>query len=460
MGLFDKAKEMLGGKSPEDAEYERKLCTHVKTLVEQSRSSANRIAHESIWMTNTAYCLGYDGVAFNATTRQFQPVNRSASYLKKSRIHVNKILPTLQNRAARLCKNPPKFEVRPEANDSESREAARLGQQIIGTMWDKGHLDEKRLQLIMWLQQCGHSWLKVSWDDQDGAPIIDPETGQLIDYEGDVRVDVCSPFEIFPDPVAKSQDDVLRTWIVQAKVRTLDYFRSHYPEKGDQVKEEDAWLLSVLYENRINSINSRGPSQGGMQAQMKNCAIELTKFEARSKEHPNGRLIITANGVLLRDDELPAGCIPFRKFDDIVIGGKFYSESVVSHLRPIQDQYNETIRRRAEWTRRLLAGKYIAARGGGLMQEALNDESGEIVYYDPVPNAPNAGMPVPLQTPMLPQWAYQETDAHERMINDISGISEVSRGTLPSASIPAIGMQLLTEQDDTRIGVMTEQHEH
>jgi hypothetical protein len=42
---------------------------------------------------------------------------------------------------------------------------------------------------------------------------------------------------------------------------------------------------------------------------------------------------------------------------------------------------------------------------------------------------------------------------------EISGISEVSRGQLPSASIPAIGMQLLVEQDETRIGVMTEQHE-
>jgi hypothetical protein len=72
-----------------------------------------------------------------------------------------------------------------------------------------------------------------------------------------------------------------------------------------------------------------------------------------------------------------------------------------------------------------------------------------------MPNGPEA-----IQVPMLPQWAYQEEDKLTQMLNDISGISEVSRGTLPSASIPAIGMQLLTEQDDTRIGVMTEQHEH
>jgi hypothetical protein len=44
-------------------------------------------------------------------------------------------------------------------------------------------------------------------------------------------------------------------------------------------------------------------------------------------------------------------------------------------------------------------------------------------------------------------------------MNYIAGISEVSRGELPSASIPAVGMQLLTEQDDTRIGIMVERHE-
>lgn len=408
-------------------------------------------------MTNIAYLLGYDGIAFNSTTRQFQPVNRASSYLKKNRIHVNKILPTVQNRLARLCKNPPKYDVRPESNSTEDKEAASLSLQVLTAMWDRLTLDKKRLFLYMWVQQCGHAWMKVSWDGSLGNLIDDPITGEKI-FEGDVRADVVSPFEIFPDPMAKTDDDVLQSWIIQAKVRKLDYFKTHYPERGHLVKAEDAWLLSAQYEQRINSLNSRGPSQSGMQESMKNSAIEMIKYEARSKDYPNGRMIVCANGVLLEDKELPVGEIPFRKFDDVVVGGKFYSEAIITHLRPVQDQYNETIRRRAEWTRKLLAGKYKAPRGSGIAQESLNDESGEVVYYDSVPTAPNG--PEALQIPMIPQWAYTEEDKLTQMINDISGISEVSRGTLPSASIPAIGMQLLTEQDDTRIGVMTEQHEH
>lgn len=408
-------------------------------------------------MTNIAYILGYDGIAWNSMIRQFQPINKSASYLKKNRIHVNKILPSVQNRLARLCKNPPAYDVMPESNATEDKEAARLSLQILEGMWRKLMLDKKRIQLYMWLQQCGHSWMKVSWDPTLGSMMPDMD-GSGCAYEGDVRCDVISPFEVFPDPMAKTDDDILESWLIMAKVRKLDYFKAHYPEKGHLVKEEGAWLLSAQYEQRINSLNSRGPSSSGLQESMKNSAIEMIKYEARSDAYPMGRMIACANGILLDDKELPVGEIPFRKFDDTIIAGKFYSETPVTHARPIQDQYNETVRRRAEWVRKLLAGKYKAARGSGLAAEAMNDESGEIAYFDPVPGSPNG--PEAIQVPMMPEWAYTEENNLNLMLNEIFGLSDVSKGILPSASIPAIGMQLLTEQDDTRIGVITEQHEH
>lgn len=435
---------------------EEKICGHVRSLVEERRSQASRIAHEAIWMTNIASILGFNGLTYNSTMRQFQPVNRVNSRSSSLPIKVNKILPTLQNRQAKLCKNPPRYDVRPESNDTEDKEAARLGLEILKWVWDKQSIDEKRLGLMMWVQQCGHAYMKVSWDPSLGNEMINPETQEL-DYEGDVKVDVVSAFEIFPDPLAKTLEDA--SDIIQATVRKLDYFKLRFGEKGAKVKQEDAWLLSLQYEDRIKSINQRGPSNSGMAQSMKNCAIELVKYERRSKDYPNGRMIICANGVLLEDKPLPVGEIPFAKFDDIMIGGKYYSEAVTTHIRPIQDQYDETIRKRSTWTNRLLSGKMIAARGSGLAQESLNDQSGEVVYYDVVPNAPNGGAPTPLPMPNIPQYAYNEEERLDSMINYISGISEVSRGTIPSASIPALGMQILVEQDDSRIGVMVEQHE-
>jgi len=452
LGLLDKVKDLYGEQSPE----EKKLADHVKQKIEEIRGSTRRVAAESIWLTNCAYSIGYP-VFWNSQVKNFQPTDRAAPILQRNRIYVNKILPVLQNRLARLLKNPPKYDVRPESQDNEDKEAARLGLEIINWQWDRCNIDEKRISLGMWAQQCGHAYMKVSWDDALGKPMVNPETGEL-DYEGDVRVDVCSAFELFPDPLAKSFDDVLRSWIIQAKVRPLDYFRKQYPEKGHLVKQEDAWLQSVQFEGRLNSMSAKGSSSFGSE-QMKNAAIELVKYEARSKDHPNGRMIVVANGILLDDKKLPCGEIPFAKFDDIIVGGKYDSEAVVTHLRPLQDTFNSIIRKRADWTSKLLAGKYVAARGTAIAQEAMNDRSGELLWYTPVPNAPNGGRPEPMQIPMIPQWAYTESEMIEKYFNDIAGISEVSQGHLPSSSIPAIGMALLQEQDETRIGIMTDQHE-
>lgn len=438
----------------EQTKDEQSLVSFVRKKVEDSRMSSARVTHEGIWMTNIAYLLGFDGVYYDSTLRQFRTISKGSRNIRRNRVHVNKILPTIQNRTARLCKNPPKYDVRPNSSDPEDKEAARLALQVLNNVWDIQEINKKRIPLFMWVQECGHSYLKVSYDDQLGKPMVNPETNEL-DYEGDIKVDIVSALELYVDPMAKTMDEA--TWCVQAKVRPLEYFKNHYPEKGELVKEEDAWLLSTQYEMRINSLNNRGQGMTGSQTIAKNSAIELAYYEKRSKKHPNGRMVITANGVLLADKELPVGEIPFVKFDDVIIGGKFFSESLITHMRPIQDQYNRVISLRASWTNKLLAGKYIAAKGHGLQQEALNDQSGEVVEYDPVPNA---APPTAMQIPNIPQYAYNEEDRLQNMLYDMGGINEISRGQLPSAGIPAVGMQFMVEQDDTRIGIVTESHEY
>lgn len=452
MAFWNNILSSQGG--PTDAmgqsEDDRKLVSHIKEKVEQIRSSANRQAHEAIWMTNIAYLCGHSNLRYDSQTRSFIPSKRNVVASRFERYQINKILPTVQNRLARLAKNAPRYDIRPETSDSEDKEAARLGLQILTSLWDQLQVNEKRIPLYMWLQECGHSWIKVSWDVTKGKFMEDGER------EGDVRIDIVSPFEVFPDPLAKYQDEM--QYLIQCKVRKLDYFKDHY-EKGSLVKEEGTWLMSAQFEQRLQGFTTRPGSSALTDEAMKNTAIEMVKYEAPSKNYPNGRMIIAANGVLLEDKELPVGEIPFAKFDDIIIAGKMYPEAVITHLRPIQDHINENARRRMEWVRKLLSGKLIAAKGHGINQESVNDEVTEIIEYNPNPNAPASGMPQAMQMPNIPQYAYNEDEISDGYINYISGISDVSRGQLPSASIPAIGAQLLVEQDETRIGVMTTQHE-
>lgn len=464
MSLFDSVKEKLfrhvDGEAPAKMESVQDqppediaLCSFVKQKLEESRSQANRVASEGTWMTNIAYLSGFDSCYYNTATRQFLPMSGAAS-LKRNRVRSNLLLPAAQNRLARMLKSSPKYDVIPNSEDQEDKEAAELGIEQINDVWDRQHINRKRIDLGMWKQQCGHAYGKISVDDQLGPEMTDPETGEFVGFEGDIRFDVVSAFEGFPDPLAKTFDEC--SWFIQAKVRKLDYFRTRY-KLGYLVKEEGAWLLSAQYEMRINAMNASGGSGSGGTEQMKNSAIEISYYEKRSNKHRNGRHIVVANGVLLKNDKLPFGEIPFAKFDDVIIGGKYNSEALITHARPILDQFNEALKRRGEWVRKMLAGKYIAERSSGLAQEALNDQNGEVVLYDLVPGAPE---PHAMQIPVIPAYAYTETDDLRKQFYEIMQLSEISRGHLPSASIPAEGMQILLEQDETTIGVEVEADEH
>ncbi len=457
MGFFKGDKE-----SPQNAEDqspdERALVAFIRGRIDESRRNAQRIAWESTFLTNVAYVLGFDSVYYDSKLRSYRPTGSSGQSLTRQALKTNKILPSLQNRTARLCKSPVKYEVRPESQDNQDKDSARLGIDILNDIWNKEQCNEKRIQLTMLLQEAGWSWIKVCWDDSRGELSEDPDSPGEYFFEGEVSVEVVNPLEMWVDPLAKSTRDAV--WIAQAKVRKLDYFRDHYPERGNLVKPEGAWLQSLDYEVRLNNLGPTGPSTTTTDQQMKNAAIEICYYEKPTRKHPQGRMIITANGVLLDDKELPIGEIPFAKFDDMVIGGRFASEAVVTHVRSIQDQHTRLIRKRAQWTNRLLAGKWIAPKGHGLNQESLNDQSGEVLEYDIQPNAPNGGAPMPSPVPNIPQYAYIEEERLDKQFDEVFGLNELSKGQLPAAGIPAKGMEILLEQDATRMSIMTQQHEY
>ncbi len=452
MDLFSKFKKSDNGQAMQSLD-ENKLVAHIRERVEDCRNSGSRIAWLGTTMTNIAYLLGFNGVYWDARTRSYLANNSSGRALNRNRLNANKILPRAQNRVARLCKNPPKYDIRPESQDTEDKDAARLGIDVINMVWDIQRINQQRIGMLMWVQEAGYAYVKTCWDPSLGKYIE-----ELGEWEGDIRVDMVSPMEVFQDPTAKTLKEC--AWLVHAKVRKIDYFVQQYPEKGMLVKPEDAWITDLQYESRINSLNKSGPATSGTDIQLKNSAIEMAYYERPSKQFPHGRQVICANGILLEDKELPIGEIPFAKFDDVVIGGKFISEAVITHARPMQDQITRILTKRAEWTNRLLSGKYLAARGSGLAPESMTDQSGEIIEYNVVPNAPNGGAPIAVQVPTIPQYAYNEEERLERHLDDIFGLNEISNGQLPTSGMPAAGMQILLEQDATRIGVVTENHEH
>ena len=132
-GMFKKiADKMLADKSKDPGspvEFasdqtpdEVKLVSYIRDKIDETRHTGSRIAYESIWLTNIAYLLGFSGVSYDPVQRQYKNIDPSNKFVRRSRMRVNKILPTIQNRLARLCKSPPQFDCKPESNDTEDKE--------------------------------------------------------------------------------------------------------------------------------------------------------------------------------------------------------------------------------------------------------------------------------------------------------------------------------------------------
>lgn len=465
MSLLDTAREKLFGalgmgQKPELTQPQDQppadldLASWVKKTLEKARGNANRVAHEAIWMSNCATLLGYDNLYFDTYTRQFKNSMPGTSYTKRNRLVSNQILSACQNRLARMCKVPPRWEIRPDGNKPEDRDKARLQYDVLVDLWERLGLNRKRIEMTQWKQQAGHAYFHVCYNDDQGEPLYDPEQEVVVGQEGDIRVDSVSAFEVFPDPLAKNWDEL--QYCFRAKIRPIEYFRKRY-DKGKLVKPEGAWLLSLQYEQRINSLSNFGPGFAGVtQDAFDNTAIEIVYYEKPTEQYPNGRMVIVANGVILENKELPVGEIPLVKFDDILVAGKFYPESPIAHARPLQQQYNRDLSKAADWLNKFLAGKYIAEKRHGIIKEGFNDRA-EIIEYTAIPNTPE---PHAVAVPSLPEYYFKHSAQLKSEIYEQFGLSEVSRGQLPAAGIPAIGMQLLVEQDETRIGIEIESDEH
>ena len=72
---------------------EKDLVSFVKGKLEDVRQFSTRIANEGIWLTNTAYLIGFSDVSYDTSIGRFRPVNSAFPYPRKSRLTSNVILP-------------------------------------------------------------------------------------------------------------------------------------------------------------------------------------------------------------------------------------------------------------------------------------------------------------------------------------------------------------------------------
>jgi len=428
------------------------------------KGKAAKTRFEAAWFLNLAFYQGEQWVAWDGKGL-YRP------QLRRDRMTIvdNRIQPVIRTEVAKMTKQRPVLTVTPRTGDQEDVEASYVAEQILEYQWDHLSMRDKLMRALLWSRVCGAGFLKVTWDSTvgdgfealvgpDGKPIpgpngaplkgVDPRVlSQQLGVEvtskqvkqGDVSVEVRSPFQMFIDPIAERFDEA--EWLIEQSVRSKEYV-------------ERRWGVEAVADTPANPGLIEARLGGAVQTNSGYKGVRINEFWAKpSSKYPKGRRVVWIKDKILFEDKNPYDDTPYVMLKNIEVPGRVWPTSVAEQLRGPQTELNKVKSQVAENRNRVgnptvLASKQAISDPNAF--ESAMAQPGGIFYYDDN-NGPNA-VPAYLQAPQLPPYVLQEIDRIEQSIQEISGQHEATAGNVPSGVTSASAINLLQEADDTKLG--------
>jgi hypothetical protein len=412
---------------------EKKLLTKVKKWQETCRSS--RLQFERQWYMNMAFYFGKQWAQWTPSVQGFTTLKTPPAPPWRVRLISNKIRPIIRAELSKLTKERPQAFVVPASSDDEDLMAARAGEQVFEYHWRELSLDRRKRQALFWLCMTGNGFMK-DWFDPTAPVGIDSE-GQMI--KGQIKVEPVSPFHIF---VPDIQDEELENqpYFIHSVAKDPEWIKERYgKEKGAEIKANAASGPDVLEQKFFSSL--------GIDTQPKRYASIQEAWIKPCKDHPDGAVVTWSGESILEVNEgwpYSHHEYPLTKFDHIPTG-RFYSESVIQDLIPLQKEYNRTRSQIIEAKNRMSKPQLMAAKGS-VNPKMITSEPGLVIQYTPGFNPPT---PLPLQN--LPQYVIEEQDRIQRDMDDVSSQHEVTKGRTPPGVTAATAISYLQEEDDSRL---------
>lgn len=419
--------------SPLDTLAEKKRLKELATFVndEYKKCKSSRISIERIWYKNMSFYLGNQWVVYlndklaGGTGKLFEP--KAPPW--RTRLTVNRIKPIIRTELARVTSQKPNASVVPASSEDEDLFAAQAGEQVWESIYSRLKLHQKFSRAAWWMLICGVGYMKLWWDEND------------IDKDSDLKGDICAkpvtPFHIFV-PDLTEEDIEEQVYVIHAYTRPVGQARLEFPDLYDKLQPSlvssneimDDAILRVGANNKPDSV----------------LYLEMWLKPGAHKDYPNGGMIQVVDKYVVAEypDGIPYdhGEYPFIKFDHVPTG-KYYADSVIVDLIPLQREYNRTRSQIIEAKNRM-AKPQLRAVEGSIDAGKITSEPGQVIFYKPGFDRPE---PMPIQP--IPAYVSQELDRSVADMEDISAQHQVSKGNVPSGVTAATAISYLQERDDS-----------
>ena len=409
---------------------------------------------EAQWQLNINYMMGnqYSYIASNQSIREDEK-----EYFWQEKEVFNHIAPIVETRISKISNNVPNVTVVPASTDESDIECAKLSKEILKSVSNRLNLTDIEKSATTWSEICGTAFYKVMWNTDTGRMVASDENGRAI-REGDVYVEVVSPFEIFPDNLACERLEDLKS-VIHARAVDIDEIKSEW---GVDIPSEKVHAFSL---------DSKTSNLGGLgydahinrvaNIELNHHCVLIERYIRPSNDLPNGRLTIVAGDKLLYDgdmpyinDELNNRTFPFVKQISNYMPGSFFGVSVVDRLIPLQRAYNAVRNRKHEYFNRAVMN-VLAVEDGSVDTDALEMDGlspGKVLVY-------RQGSKVP-EVVENPSINIDFESEEERLLNEfktVSGVSDMMTDSYAQyTNMSGVALQLLAEQDMTRLATATD----
>lgn len=447
-------------------------------------------AMEQNWLLNMNFLVGNQFSYINSAG-EIDEIERKNS--AESREVFNHIAPIVESRLAKLGRVRPSFGVRPASASESDLETAKLTKKILDSVSSSLNIPNLLTDATMWSEVTGTVFYKLVWNCNTGTilgyrlpngEVLDTGTAEKLKekydfgegsyaegdekrknesgddfdiskltplYDGDVSISVCSPFEIFPENNSLYELNDQPS-LIHARAIDEGEFEERYGFKAEGETLNTLSLDSTLGSDGF--LSGRSSIKKVVGERVDNLVLVIEKWIKPCKTYPNGRLTVVGGGRLLFDGCMPYSEYPFVKQVSNRVVGSFWGVSVVERCIPIQRAYNSVKNRKLECMSRLCGG-VLAVEEGSVDVDDLEDNGlmpGKILVYRNGANVPSF-----MDAGVIPHELSEEEERLSNELISISGVSELMRNsTLPSQVNSGTAINLLIEQDDTRLSVTAE----
>lgn len=415
-------------------------------LDEKDRIKRGRHAWEKQWLVNIAFLYGkqHFTIENKPSAGLDERINWEIKNLeRKNRVRrtSNYILPLFRAVLSKMILMKSTVSIDATTNSDRDRNAARVSKEAIEDFWQNVNksnpslsqrytgMDMVRMRLLIYLLAMGGGYLKPYFNPKAKSKAflqdkIIPEA-----EIGEVEVKVFHLFNIYRDPLRRSY--------IEEDIVSVDEIKDIY---GKDVEPEELELCD--HEKRLIAL-----LESPYEAKYKDAVKKYEKWELPSNKNPRGKYAVFTEKKMLYEGDLPSeyrGKLPYFEFNYLDFLLSPFAQGMIDQLIPLQEDYNFTLTRLAGY-KKWFTGKIMIPRGSKISTK-WDDQIGQIIFY-------NAGHGTPqYQTaPNPPSFLVEDLYRIRRDMEDIASAHDSSMGRVPGGVKSGIGIQGLTELDNSAV---------